>query len=239
MNKKQKRESEYRPWDLSYRKSLEALPSWVKHGMPYFSDRFIKLVQENRLPLQKHLDIGCGNGIKTVNFALEGWDTVGIDISSEGFKEAKEIIERLRIHHRCRFLKANCLDLPFRDNSFSSASDILCFTHLKPSSYKEYISGLHRVVANGAYVLMVLFSDKDDHFHGHKVSKNYTFKYNPSNLLMKDYAHYHGMFNAHFNEKNIKETLGDKFKIVEMVEVSHPIYPHRFLWNVILKKIKK
>lgn len=227
---------EHQPWNLSYQRAADARPSWSKHGMPALTDEFIKLVNSSKNNGGVHLDVGCGNGVKTVNFALAGFNTVGIDISNDGFKEARELIRELGVRKKCQVFKANCLKQPFNKNSVRSASDILMFTHLKPKDHKKYQSELHRVLEDGGYLLMVLFSDKDEHFHGHQVSQNYTFKFNPDNPLMAGYAHYHGMFNVHFNKKDIKKTFADSFKIVRMSEVPHPIYPHRLLWNVILRK---
>lgn len=230
-----KKSAEHQPWNLSYKMSLEAKPSWSKHGMPALFQKFVKLVKANKEE-GIHLDIGCGDGVKTVNFALAGFNTVGIDISEEGFREAKELIKELGIIGKCKVVRANCLDLPFDDQSVKSASDTLCFTHLKSKDHKKYKNELFRVLKDGGYILIVLFSDNDEHFHGHKVSKKYIFRFDPTNPLMEGYAHYHGMHNFHFNKKDIKKTFSDLFKIVEITEVKHPLYPHRYLWNVILKK---
>lgn len=227
--------TEQQPWNLSYRMSLEAKPSWSRHGMPALYEEFLKLVKDNG-DEGIHLDIGCGDGVKTVNFALASLNTIGIDISNTGFREARDFIKELGVSKICKVIKASCLKLPFKSSSVHSASDILCFTHLKPKDYESYKRQLYRVLKRGGYVLMVLFSDKDSHFHGHKVSKRYTFNFDPANPLMECYAHYHGMYNAHFGKRDIQKTFGDKFEIVKMEKVKHPLYLHRFLWNVILRK---
>lgn len=228
--------AEHQPWHLSYQKAADARPSWSRHGMPSLYHEFIKLVGNSGNGDGIHLDIGCGDGVKTVNFALAGLNTIGIDISNNGFKEARELIKELGIRGKCRVIKASCLKLPFNESSVKSASDILMFTHLKPKDQKQYKKELFRVLKNGEYALIVLFSDKDEHFHGHKVSKKYTFRFDPTNTLMEGFAHYHGMYNYHFAKKDIKKIFGDIFEIIHKVEVIHPIYSHRYLWNVILKK---
>lgn len=215
--------------------SLQARPSWSKHGLPYLFEDFIKLVKENG-EQSLHLDIGCGDGIKTVNFALAGLKTLGIDISNDGFKEARALIQELRIKDKCKVIKASALKLPLSKSSITSASDILMFTHLKPKEYFRYKRQLFRTLKGGAYILMVLFSTKDAHFHGHKVSRRYTFKFDPTNPLMEGWAHYHGMYNVHFRKSDIKKTFADTFEIVRIKEIKHPLYAHRFLWSVILRK---
>lgn len=229
---------EHQPWHLSYKMALEAKPSWTRHGLPALFEEFTTLVKVNHNPHQlPHLDIGCGNGVKTVNFALQGLPTYGVDLSTDGFREGRELARELRVNRRCRFIKANCLKLPFAKNFFGSTSDILCFTHLRPSHYSRYKKELKRVLKNGGYTLMVLFSKRDRHFHGHPVSSGYSFRFRPGNPLMAGYAHYHGMYNAHFDRQDINEVFAADFQLVKVRQVKHPLYQHRRLWNIILRKL--
>lgn len=227
---------EHKPWNLSYKKAEEARPSWSRHGMPALYTKFIKILGKNHTNGRFHLDIGCGNGVKTVNYALCGLRTIGIDLSDDGFIEARELIRELRISRKCKVIQANCLKLPFKDDSVMSASDTLCFTHIKPKDQRLYKKELFRVLKAGSFVLMVLFSNKDKHFHGHTVSQKYTFKFDPNNPLMERFAHYHGMYNYHYDKNEIKKTFDDMFELVEVAEFIHPLYPHRYLWNIILRK---
>lgn len=224
------------PWNLSYQKSAASKPSWTKHGMPALFNDFLKLVKDEGLDGISHLDIGCGNGVKTVNFALAGFQTVGIDISKDGFTEARSLIKDLGLKKNCKVMKVNALKLPFKKNSITSASDILMFTHVRGKDYPKYFRQLLKVLKNGSLALMVLFSSKDEHFHGHKVSREYEFKFDPENPQMQEFAHYHGMVNVHFGKNDIKKTFGKDFEIIKMEEVGHPLYPYRFLWNIILRK---
>lgn len=226
------------PWHLSYKKASEARPSWTKHGMPPLFQKFLKLTKNSNVASGIHLDIGCGNGTKTVNFALAGFSVVGVDISDEGFKEAKKIVKDLGVLKKCKFIKADCLNLPLQDGSVKSVSDLFCFTHLESKDYEKYKNELYRVLQGGSYILIGLFSDKDEHFHGHKISKNYTFKFDPTNVLMEGFSHYHGMYNAHFGEKEILNTFNGMFEVIILKEYRHPIYAHRYLWNIILRKLE-
>lgn len=237
MRKKGAESFEHQPWKLSYKLERQSRPSWTRHGLPALFTEFIELVKLNRQDDDLHLDLGCGNGVKTVHFALEGFKTLGIDASEEGFREARELVRNLGLEKFCKFIKANCLKLPIRRNSIHSASDILCFTHLRAEDQDRCKMQLEKVLTRGAYALMVLFSDKDEHFHGHKVSKTYTFQFDPDNPLMEGYAHYHGMVNVHFAKRDINRTFGREFDVVKALEVKHPLYPHRYLWNVILRKL--
>ncbi len=224
------------PWGTSYKIASQAQPSWTKHGMPSLIEKFISLVRNSNIKNGIHLDVGCGNGIKTVNFALAGFRTIGIDMSEDGFEDGCKLIKELRVSRKCKLIQGSALEIPIKDDTARSISDILCFTHLKSEDHEKYKDEIYRVLKKGGYFLIVLFSDKDKHFHGHKVSKQYTFRFDPKNPLMEGFAHYHGMYNIHFNESLIRRTFKDKFEIIEMVEVRHPVYDHRYLWNVTLKK---
>lgn len=224
------------PWRTSYKIASEAQPSWTKHGMPSLTEKFISLVRNSDTKNGIHLDIGCGDGIKTVNFAFAGFKTIGVDMSEEGFESGLRRIRKLKVSRRCKLIKGSMLEIPIKETVAHSASDILCFTHLKLKDHGRYKCEIERVLKKGGYLLLVLFSDKDKHFHGHKVSRQYTFRFDPKNPLMEGFSHYNGMYNIHFNESLIRKTFQDKFEIVEMVEAQHPVYDYRYLWNVILKK---
>lgn len=227
---------ELNPWNLSYRKALAAQPSWVQHGMPPLSDKFIELVKgASRDGI--HLDIGCGNGIKTVNFALAGLKTIGVDISLDAIKEAKLLLDGHKLRNKCTFIEGSGLDLKFPQDSIDSATDILCFTHINDRDQAQYLRGIHNVLRNDGYFMLTLFSDQDEHFHGHPVSKKYVFHYDP-NTMEQGYEHYEGMYNFHFGMKDIQEIFRGLFDITGAVHTRHPLYPHRYLWNVILQKDK-
>lgn len=227
------------PWIKSYQKAKEAEPSWAKHGMPDLFFEFLDHVQKAHLS-GIHLDIGCGNGIKTAIFAAHGLKTLGIDQLGAGFEQAKLFAEELEVQKTCSFLRADATDIPLPNQSVSSISDILMVTHLVPELWDQYLQELNRVLQDGGYILLVLFSDKDQHFHGHPVSPQYTFRLA---LVNKDlepnlasFAHYEGMFNRHFSAQDITRQWPG-FELVKMVEVVHPVYPsYRKLWNVILQK---
>ncbi len=58
------------------------------------------------------LDVGCGIGVYTQKFSLEGNLVYGIDIDPENIKLAKKLTKK------ARFLVAKAENLPFKDNFF-------------------------------------------------------------------------------------------------------------------------
>jgi cyclopropane fatty-acyl-phospholipid synthase-like methyltransferase len=202
--------------------------------MPSLTDRFLGLLQSSTHHV--HLDIGCSNGAKTINFARAGLPTIGLDQSEPALLEARRLVERHRLTGTCRFVLGSCFDLPFEAGAIQSASDIMCFTHIPRSQWWRYERGIAAALPSGGHLLMVLFSDKDTHFHGHPVSSEYVFRFDRYEPLMAEYMHYDGMHNVHFDERSVHELFSSTFDVVEAVEVPHPVDDHRHLWNVILAR---
>ena len=229
-----KTQSAHQPWHKSYKKSLEVKPHWSQHGMPTLFDEFVQMVKKQE---GFHLDIGCGNGVKTVNFALQGLDTIGVDIAKDGLKEANKLIKKLDLNSKCRVVQADCLRLPKDLPKIKSVSDFLCYTHLKEAEQSLYKANLIKLLPVGGYGLFVLFSASDKHFHGHSINKRYDFQFDPNNPLMEGYQHYQDMHNVHFNEEDILRDFA-KFRVVKLIEVQHPMDNHRRLWEVIVANNK-
>jgi SAM-dependent methyltransferase len=217
-----------RPWHLSYQG--EDAASWMTHGAPALFDEFMSAAR--LAPSGVHADLGCGNGIKTLAFASEGLRTVGIDLSIDALDEALRARGQQAVHYACARAEA----LPLADASVSSASDILMSTHLDGDDWERYKAELFRILRPGAHVLLVLFSLADRSFHGHAVTKRYVFQFEPGNAAMEGFEHYSGMVNVHFDRDDIDRSFGTEFEIVRAVQVHHPVYEERFLWNVILRK---
>lgn len=226
-------------WKQSYQK--EATPSWAKHGMPDLFAEFLDLLQKQERRL--HLDIGCGDGTKTIEMARAGQLSVlGIDSSAEAINKALAAAAKLNGRSaNCRFIQKDALCLPVSDHEVTSASDILVSTHFPEPQFGDYLTELKRVLDPQAYLLLVLFSSSDKHFHGRPLNGQRFYTYSLSDVdpsLEPDflrYAHYEGMYNTHYSGSDIEKTYGRSFQIVKMTEVNHPVYAHRKLWNVILR----
>lgn len=234
----EKRERD-RPWLESYAKMDGSTPSWSRHGMPFLFEKFL-LVRKDAAVHGVHLDVGCGDGVKTINFVANGLPTLGIDISEDGIKKARGLAREREVS--CDFVVAEATTLnPLVRESIGSLSDILVGTHFKQKEWNVYMSQLKRILQLGAPLLFVFFSNKDEHFHGHPVSNEYTFDIQEADPGLEpdieNFRHYHGMYNKHFGLGDIIERIGSNFGIIETEEVQHPNYSYRRLWNVIAQKM--
>lgn len=98
------------------------------------------------------LDIGCGNGRLSDMFENKNIRYTGVDFS----KELIEIAKKERGKNK-RFIQANALKLPFKDNSFDTVFSIAVLHHIpSKENRKKFLSEAHRVLKpNGICVLTV------------------------------------------------------------------------------------
>ena len=90
------------------------------------------------------LDVGCGSGCGTHQFALKGAQlVVGGDISGEAIEYANT-----RYHDdRAYFILLDAQELPFPDNSFDTIIAFEVIEHLK--RYEHFLSECNRVLRDG------------------------------------------------------------------------------------------
>ena len=82
------------------------------------------------------LDVGCGTGAHTAAFAERGWKVVGIDISADQLRMARE--------RGVEVLQADAAALPFEDASFDAA--ISMWTHTDVDDFSPLLDEVVRVL---------------------------------------------------------------------------------------------
>ena len=86
------------------------------------------------------LDVGCGTGAHYPALSELGWSVVGVDISADMLRLARE--RGLEVVH------ANAADLPFADHSFDAAVSL--WTHTDVDDFREIAREAARVLRPGA-----------------------------------------------------------------------------------------
>ncbi|CAM3982325.1 class I SAM-dependent methyltransferase [Lederbergia lenta] len=112
-------------WEKGSRKDI--IPFFRKH-IPYGVDI---------------IDIGCGDGYGSKLLMEQGYHVIGIDISEEMIRLAKENNENIH------FITGDVQDLPFRDESFTGVIAINCLEWTKDPFKSLY--EIHRITKNGGY----------------------------------------------------------------------------------------
>ncbi len=96
------------------------------------------------------LDYCCGEGSTSLKLAQEGLEVIGIDISPEPLKKAKEEALRIGVQGFTSFLVMDGENMEFEDNSFDL---ITCFGVLHHLDIKKAYSELARVLKPGGRVI--------------------------------------------------------------------------------------
>lgn len=150
-----------RKWDEAY-STGSYRQQW---GISYPSQELVSFIATNLF--SKHsvvLDIGCGAGQETIFLAKQGFRVIGVDLSPEGLKIAKENAMNAGVD--VDFHLASATDLPIDDHSIDMVNDRGCF-HVIPNSQRSaYAQSLARVLKPGGTIfLRGCRNIEDDHFN--------------------------------------------------------------------------
>lgn len=108
-------------------------------------------------PGKRILDLCTGSGDIAIEFARGGADEViGVDLSEKMLRIGQDKIERMKLDGKIKLQSGDCLNLPFKDNTF----DIIAigFGLRNLPDYKEGIAEMVRVLRGGGRLLILEFS---------------------------------------------------------------------------------
>ena len=111
------------------------------------NDTTIKQKQSRRV----YVDVGCGGGLVTEELGIKGFKIIGLDISPNSIKEARNHLnvtqQKLDKHVDVDYIVGSALDLPFSDSSIDGIvmSDVLEHLEDLPKLMQE----MNRVVKPG------------------------------------------------------------------------------------------
>jgi len=159
-----KNTSDAQHWEEVYtRNAPEALP-WNAGGPD--SD-LVRLVKEgvisaggSGLPAGRQaLDIGTGPGHDAVFLIQQGFNVIGIDISSTAIKLARENASQAGLFGF--FQEGDIRHIPVEDQFIDFANDRGCFHVLELQDRPKAINEVHRVLKKGGLYFLRVFSDKE------------------------------------------------------------------------------
>lgn len=135
-------------------------PPWDSGVTP---PEVVRVVEEERLPPGRALDLGCGTGTNVLYFARHGFETAGVDIARLAILRARWRLWRARragdlgpVH----LMTGDVSRLPAGVHArapYDLVLDLGCFHALPLDRRADYAAGLRAVTRPGAVYLLYVF----------------------------------------------------------------------------------
>lgn len=125
----------------------------------------------------KVLDVGCGYGRDCIYLARRGFDVVGIDVSTEALKLAREWAESEGLN--IGFISMDIIKNGFKDRCFEAVIMFNTFHFMLEKVRERTVSEIYRILRDGGVLVQAMFSRKEKGFgQGPEVEEN-TFECKP------------------------------------------------------------
>src|SRR5579875_3712911 len=132
------------------RSSISRVTSTPTTSAPFLANS--KLKSPVPQAMSRILDIACGTGLLSFEFARKGALVVGVDVSREMLDRAKE----LDLTRRVEFVQARAETLPFRNDAFDAATISLATRNL--SSVEKSFAEMYRCTKRNGSVISMDFA---------------------------------------------------------------------------------
>ncbi len=129
---------------------------WTSEEPP---EELKELIESKKIKPCKCLDAGCGEGFYSIYLAKKGFDVLGIDLSENAIKYAKQNAEKAKV--KIKFLARNVSELGKLNEKFDFILEWALLHHITPEKRKKYIKNINKLLnKNGKYFSMC-FNVKD------------------------------------------------------------------------------
>ncbi len=140
------------------------------------------------------LDAGCGGGKYTIPLQMRGFDVVGVDVSLDALRIARERSESRKMS--VPLLAANVSQLPFQDGSFDVVWCYGVLQHLLLEERELAVSEFRRILRQGGLLFLEVLGEEDMRYGGNEVESN-------------TFSRKNGIVYHYFNKNELKELLRD------------------------------
>ncbi len=194
----------------------------------YPNEEFLRFMGGNFFPIPlkdrekiKFLELGCGSCANLWMLAKEGFSACGIDISKEAIKLGKEMLKHWGVAKRAQLRIGDMANLPYKDNFFDVAFDVLSNHCLRLGPFKDCLRETRRVLKNNGYFFSYAISTNSDAFKNFKPAKKID-AFTLDGIKRKNSPYYGNKYPTRFiSPKNYKKLLEENgFRVVHLETVS-------------------
>ncbi len=114
----------------------------------------------------KVLDVGCGAGFASMYLAEKGFSVVGIDISSEMIRLARELIPDVN------FMEMDMTKITFSDESFDGIVSLYAIFHISKEKHGSLFQKFYDLIKPGGILFFSIGSDEwesTEEYYGAKI----------------------------------------------------------------------
>jgi SAM-dependent methyltransferase len=173
--------------------------------------RFAKFLKKKGVDFDESvlIDLGSGTGRNGNYFAEEGTHSYGIELSQTAVDLANKRAGDLMLP--CEYIQGDMgSKLPFNDDKFDIALDVMSSNSLDAEGRKIFVSELHRTLKPGGYVYIKALCKE-----GNKNTKELLKKF-PGNEVDTYKMPETDITETVFDEQSFKEAYTKKFEIIKL-----------------------
>jgi len=222
---------QYNNWQKEYT-DIKGIPTTTRDSVSSAITSLIEFCNTNKLDMgKKVVDLGSGIGRNTIYLAQQGFNVTAIDFIQEALDQLSEKVNNLNLSKNIKIVKGNIAEvLPFRDNAFDSAIDIVSSISLNLSEMAIFESEVRRIVKPNGLFLTYIHS-RDDEYLAERSDKQGFYKVPESGLI------------EHSWKKDELEDLYYRWNIVKLKkrEKEDDFYGKKYIrriWWLLLQNIK-
>lgn len=155
--------SQFKAWQNEYL-NIKGIPTTTRNTPSSSVRDFLRFSQEHQIKLGPNvLDIGSGPGRNAIYLANLGFNVTAIDFIDAALNQLSEKVKRLGLDN-IKVMKVDISQLlPFENNQFGWAIDIVTTISLDDEELRKFERELRRVIKPGGLFLTYVHSQSDEY----------------------------------------------------------------------------
>lgn len=155
---------QHKNWQKEY-KTIKGIPTTTRESVSSAVINLIEYCKKNNLDLGENIiDLGAGIGRNTIHLAQQGYKVTAVDFVQEALDKIIHKMHKLGLSSSITTVNASLGEkLPFKDNEFDSAIDIVSSISLNLDEMKVFESEVRRIIKPNALFLTYVHSRDDEY----------------------------------------------------------------------------